>query len=531
METRSRATWVRIGILLSVAILGADRARAGDWYVDAANGSDVNDGLTPATAWRTLTHAMGAIPSQPPLVLETIHMAGGVYDAQLGEVYPVAARPLTRIVGAPLSPRPILDGGGAQSILAYWPDPNTSVDGSTGADSLTLRNAVSGLVVSASNGEVSPSFSDLLIRDTTGPGVAVEASAAMFTTAHARATFERLDIAGCAEGVHVQSSAGHLESAVGEVVLTDCTVRGSALDGVRLTATGNGSAYATLERCRILSNGRHGTWAWINGGYNTAHVTAKASLIAGNQECGLLVESVGASGGGVTLTDSTVAGNGQAGVRGISAQLRNCVVAGNGDDLDLWQGNLWARYTISGDGDLAGFPRCLTGDPLFVDPGAGDFRLRFESPCIDIGDPAAAGRSDLFGHVRPYDGDLDTVPAPDFGAFEFEPLHHFGTPHVGRRMHFELWGPPGSQARLWFNRLPLAAPSTTPFGSLYLESSGYAELGPYAIGGSPPLRLDLRVPNDPNLVGTTYSFQSLTSSSGAPQGWALSNPITFVIAP
>jgi len=532
METRSSGTWLRIGILLAVAILGTDRARAGDWYVDAVNGNDANDGLTAATPWRTLTHAMGAIPSQPPLVLETIHLAAGVYDPQLGEVYPLAVRPLTRIVGAPLGPPAILDGGGAQFILGYWPDPNTPVDDETGADSLTLRNAVSGLLVIASNGDASPTFSDLRIRDTTGPGVQVTASSGgMFMVAHAAATFEDLDIESCEEGMLVQSSAGHFESAAAEAFLTNSTVRGSSLDGIRLSATGNGSAYATLERCRILSNGRHGTWAWIYGGYNTAHVTASASSIAENGECGLLVESAGTSGGAVTLTDCTVAGNGQAGVRGISAQLRNCVVAGNGDDLDVWPGNLFARYTISGDGALAGVPRCLTGDPLFVDPGAGDFRLRFESPCVDIGDPAAAGRADLFGHTRPYDGDLDTVSAPDMGAFEFEPLRHYGTPHVGRRIHFELWGPPGAQSRLWFNRLPLVAPSSTPFGSLYLDAQGYVELGPHALGSSLPLRLDLRVPNDPNLVGTTYSFQSLTSSNGAPQGWALSNPITFVIAP
>jgi hypothetical protein len=39
------------------------------------------------------------------------------------------------------------------------------------------------------------------------------------------------------------------------------------------------------------------------------------------------------------------------------------------------------------------------------------------------------------------------------------------------------------------------------------------------------------IPNDPALIGRTYSFQSLTTSSAAPAGLALSNPISFVIGP
>jgi hypothetical protein len=535
MNSRPRWSWTRIGILCAALALSPGRALANDWYVDASTGSDANDGQTPATAWRTLTHAMAGIPSLSPLVLETIHVAGGVYDAQLGEVFPLSVRPLTRLVGEGTASASVLDGGGASYVLGYFPDATTPLDNQTGADFLTLRGADTGVFVFAGSGSATPAFSDLRIRDTTGPGVRLGAFApALGSSAYVTATFERLEVADCRMGILVESGAGHFASAAAEILLGHGTVQASGSDGIRLTSGGDGSAYAHLDHSRVVGNGRHGISSFVGGGINTARVTAESCLIAGNLGCGFSGVSAG-SFGSFVLTDCTIAGNADAGIRGqyqISADLANCVVGGNGEDLDMASPLfLSAHHSISGDGDLAGQPGCLTADARFVDAALGDFRLRFESPCVETGDPAAAGRVDLLGHTRPYDGDLDTNPAPDMGAFEFEPLHPINAPHVGGRMRFEMWGPPGGAVRLWFTRAPLVAPSVTPYGVLYLDSAAIVELGPFALGSSLPRRLDLRVPDDPALVGTTFSFQSLTASSTAPQGWALSNPVSFVVAP
>ncbi len=60
----------------------------------------------------------------------------------------------------------------------------------------------------------------------------------------------------------------------------------------------------------------------------------------------------------------------------------------------------------------------ITGNPLFVDPLAGDFSLSKGSPAIDVGDPAYAPGVDIAGRERPVDGDEDGIPQVDLGVTE-----------------------------------------------------------------------------------------------------------------
>lgn len=67
-------------------------------------------------------------------------------------------------------------------------------------------------------------------------------------------------------------------------------------------------------------------------------------------------------------------------------------------------------------------PGNLSGDPLFVDPAVRDYRLKPDSPAIDIGgdDLLAGDATDLGGAPRPTDGDGDGIVANDAGAFEHQ---------------------------------------------------------------------------------------------------------------
>ena len=67
-----------------------------------------------------------------------------------------------------------------------------------------------------------------------------------------------------------------------------------------------------------------------------------------------------------------------------------------------------------------------TGDPRFLAPASGDYRLAVSSAAIDIGgaDSIAGDLTDLTGDPRPADGDGDGIALADAGAFE----HQFQTP-------------------------------------------------------------------------------------------------------
>jgi hypothetical protein len=58
---------------------------------------------------------------------------------------------------------------------------------------------------------------------------------------------------------------------------------------------------------------------------------------------------------------------------------------------------------------------------MFVDAPAGNYRLQPGSPAIDAGSPTDAPTVDFEGTARPLDGNGDTVPAVDIGAFEAVP--------------------------------------------------------------------------------------------------------------
>jgi hypothetical protein len=68
-------------------------------------------------------------------------------------------------------------------------------------------------------------------------------------------------------------------------------------------------------------------------------------------------------------------------------------------------------------------------DPLLADPAGDDFRLRYDSPCIDSGTTREFAEirwlpmpaDDFYGDKRIVDGDGDGVPAADIGVYEFIP--------------------------------------------------------------------------------------------------------------
>lgn len=157
----------------------------------------------------------------------------------------------------------------------------------------------------------------------------------------------------------------------------------------------------TLENCLIVRNisAQGGGGLYI---VNGSHVLLKSSTVSDNvAKAGVYKRD----GGGLYLASASV------------VDLRSSIVWGNDGSLnyrDIYLStgsSIQCRYSLlskfSGDG-------CIDENPLF---GEG-YSLSPDSPCIDAGDPEDYPKNDLYGSLRPADGNNDGRALPDMGAVE-----------------------------------------------------------------------------------------------------------------
>ena len=88
------------------------------YYVNVNNGSDGNDGLTPSTAWKTITHAVGTVPAgASPSDPNIIQVAAGSYNAG-NETFPITFLNASITLRGEGNTTTTIDGGGTATILA-----------------------------------------------------------------------------------------------------------------------------------------------------------------------------------------------------------------------------------------------------------------------------------------------------------------------------------------------------------------------------------------------------------------------------
>jgi len=397
-------------------------ASAGTVYVDGTGGDDANDGTSWATAVETIAKGVElATDGMTVLVADGTYTGAANKNIEIDETLHVKS-----------------DGGAAACTIdcegagrAFWlHNSYCTIEGFTIINAGTLPG------VSIEGG----SLVDCVIKDCTARGVFVLMDAVNKSPVR---------ITGCTiEGCSTSEYGGGI-SAEGYldchgIVLDGCTIRDNSAGnyGGGISAI---ISMLRLRRCTIADN----TTASKGGGMSAQlydRLEMAGCLVAGN-DAGELAGGmflVGAFDSTASITNSTIVNNNATdGIGGIewgasgTKTTSNSIVWGNttpgfttkqiyGDctmDTSLYADNTLDPYNIAGTITEVG--TCLKVDPQFVSKEGENYRLAPRSPAVDAGDDTgvpSALTTDLDGHARIGDGDLDSTADVDLGAYELTPL-------------------------------------------------------------------------------------------------------------
>lgn len=440
-----RSFWLTSSLLFGLLLFGSltflayhvPAAQATDhYYVDAVGGSDVTGDGSQAAPWRTISHAL--IQVTGPDV--EIHVAPGMYNAALGENFPIVMEPAVRLIGADRE-NTILFGNSSTHVV-HFPGTGFYTE-TTVLRGFKIMNGNNGVLVSGRTGTPSsPVIEDNWI---TANAIGVRNYAVSDQRIAAIIRHNRIDY-NTNRGIELY--AGYDGTRITSLI-ADNEITHNGTQGIYCFADGAGSSgnpdnshcNATVSGNLIAYNGTDGFRCHTDyaGECRTPmsnnRFIANAQWGISRQHAGtyliinqpVLVNNIfignGTGGAGFRTGDrprfvnNTVAYNGQYGIRNGTPTIVNSIVWGHIDDLNV--AVEYVSYSNVGDGEYGGANNNLSVDPQFANSQQPDWHILGTSPLVDAGNNAAADvpLSDMDGDPRV----LGT--AVDIGADETTALY------------------------------------------------------------------------------------------------------------
>ncbi|MBN1593446.1 MAG: right-handed parallel beta-helix repeat-containing protein [Candidatus Coatesbacteria bacterium] len=201
-------------------------AFGGEFYVNAGTGSDANDGLSPATAWHTISHAISSAICSEADPAE-IHVAAGTYSgAANGETFPLSVGSYVSLIGDGMESTFIDASGSSSRVIHLDMATDLVIDGFT-----------------ITGGDVGGSGSD-----STGGGILCD-KGSMPTIRNCRITGNKAVQGG---GIYMFVSAPYIV----DCEIVGNTVKGTLLSGGKSLGGGifSSTSFPRIERCSIADN-------------------------------------------------------------------------------------------------------------------------------------------------------------------------------------------------------------------------------------------------------------------------------------